>query len=346
MKYLDLGQVSDFLLLGGGGTLVRAARLVRSAGYPVRVVTSQRHLHSEVLLEDKTLKEILEQEAIEYHVSDNINTDSEALQRISPGTLGLSMGAAWILREDFINRFSGRLLNLHATTLPRDRGGGGFSWRILRGDPVGAALIHVLDPGVDTGDIVKFNQYIFPAHCRTPADFAAYNIEKYDELLRELLDELKAGVKFPLQNQQEAFSSYWPRLDTNSQAYINWSWTLGEIDRFICAFDDPYDGAMSFVGPKRYRIKHVAVTGAEGTFHPFQNGIVFRKTDNRIFVAHRDGALLINQLLDDDGADCLKNLRPGDRFHTPGHILDAALEKRIVYTPSGLKQAEPAAKGK
>ena len=51
--------------------------------------------------------------------------------------------------------------------LPIDAGGGGFSWRIMRNDRLGNCLVHLVDEGIDTGPILKNNEFIFSNDCET-----------------------------------------------------------------------------------------------------------------------------------------------------------------------------------
>ena len=75
-------------------------------------------------------------------VTDNLSSPecAQALNSaLVPGEMiALSFGARWIinkkLRDDL---FRGLVLNAHGARLPNDRGGGGFSWRIMRGDRIG-----------------------------------------------------------------------------------------------------------------------------------------------------------------------------------------------------------------
>jgi len=81
-------------------------------------------------------------------------------------------------RPNFINRFKGRLVNVHSTRLPANRGGGGFSWRILKDDRLGACQIHLIDHGIDTGVILKSRKFEYPSTCRIPVEFHQLTIQQ------------------------------------------------------------------------------------------------------------------------------------------------------------------------
>ena len=109
--------------MGGGELLASSALQLNSAGYGVLVVTSPRHIREIASGSRAAFIDHLKRNSIEYAVSTQINSDENVVKRITPSTVGLSFGAAWIFRKKFIDRFNGKLLNLHGTS---------FSWHILR----------------------------------------------------------------------------------------------------------------------------------------------------------------------------------------------------------------------
>ena len=334
---VQFGRITQLMLLGGGQLLVSFAAQAREQGWSVVTVTSPRHANENLELAPiVSLRSYLDDGAFDYIVSDNVNTDSKVLNLITDQTLAISLGAAWIFKTDFIDRFSGRFVNMHGARLPQDRGGGGYSWRILRNDRLGFALIHVVVEGVDTGEIVTFEEYFFPESCRLPIDYRQHALAKNLDLLGRYIEAVKRGAEFETISQPNYLSSYWPRLNTDAHAYIDWMWSLTEIERFICAFDDPYNGARTFINNKRVRIKKCLSVTVDGIFHPFQTGIVYKITGGALFVATKQGSLVIKSVTGDDGTDMFSLIRPGDRFYTPTERIEAAKGYRAVYTPKGL----------
>ena len=90
-----------------------------------------------------------------------------------------------------------------------------------------------------------------------------------------------------------------------------------ELEKFICAFDDPYRGAKTFLNGKIVRIKDVLLSSQDGTFHSYQNGIVYRKGANWLCVSLKTSSLIIRQVLDEKKNDIFENVKVGDRFITP-----------------------------
>ena len=336
-RMVDFGDVSDLIMLGGGSLLPQVADKAKDLGASVLVVTSQRHCDESVdLYGAATLGAYLEARGIDFVVSADVNSDEAVLQRIAEGTLGISFGAAWIFNGDFIDRFAGRLINLHGSRLPQDKGGGGFSWRIMRGDRKGYVLFHQVAPGIDEGDIIAYDEFLYPHSCRIPIDYERYTVERYLDLFAGFFADIKGGKSFTLTPQQGYFSSYWPRLHTDSHGYVDWNWSLEDLERFVCAFDEPYSGASTFLDGKRVRLKQCVADRGDGHFHPFQTGIVYRTSREGVFVVAGEGSLIIGRVIDDAGEEI--TVRVGSRFSTPVDHLQEALQQRVFYTPQGLKE--------
>ncbi|MDA7512457.1 formyltransferase family protein [Verrucomicrobia bacterium] len=333
------GEIDRYILFGAGKLLVYVAKKLNQLGHKVLVVTSKRQSNENTKIGSKTISfaEFLEHEKIEYVVVKQLLSNCRVVNFINQNTLGLSFGAAWIFKREFIEKFGGKLLNFHGSRLPQDRGGGGFSWRILKGERIGVSLIHQIDEGVDTGRIVFSREYVYPVHCRLPIEYEVYTIEKYKLAFDNFFIKLSNIDSFTLIQQQEIFSSYWPRLSANVHGYINWGWDLADIEKFICAFDDPYPGALTYLGENLVRIKDCYSWKGEGNFHPFQKGIIYRKRGGNLFIAAEHGVLIVGKLLDKKGYNIIDNVNVGDRLHTPTNLTDKAMECRAVYSPDGLK---------
>lgn len=65
----------------------------------------------------------------------------------------VSFGYRHILGPAIVSRFRGRAVNLHISLLPWNRGADPNLWSVLEDTPKGVT-IHLIDEGVDTGDIL------------------------------------------------------------------------------------------------------------------------------------------------------------------------------------------------
>lgn len=336
MRTINFGDIENFVLFGGGKFLVHVAMKLKSEGFKVVVFTADRHLNE--VIDGKSLRVLLEENFIIYHESEDINKDAMVSDYISDKTIGLSFGAAWIFKKDFIDKFHGKLINFHGTRLPQNRGAGGFTWQILRQNKLGFCLMHQVDYGVDTGDIIKYREFLYPHSCKVPADFMEYHIKENISFFEEFLIEIKSKKNIECISQPEYLSIYWPRLNTLKQAFIDWSWGLKDIENFINAFDEPYAGGSTFLNNKRVFLKECYSDYNDGQFHPFQSGIVYRKSNKAIFIAAKEGTLILKKVMDEVNNNIINDIRIGDRFFTPSKYLEDAKLFRATYTPSGLKE--------
>jgi len=332
-----IGPISGLVLLGGGQLLRQLALWSKEKNIPVKVITAPRHAKEKE--NGCTLENFLIEYRIEALIVEDISSDSVKDFVGDPDKkFMLSLGAAWIFKKSVIkNIFHNKLLNLHSTCLPKNRGGGGFSWKIMMGDRVGNCLIHLVDSGIDTGSIVAFEEYVFPPSARIPVDYQTVSVKKDFFFVTGLIEECYAGpINANQISQPEYLSTYWPRLNTDLNGWVDWRWSALQLERFICAFDDPYPGARTFLGEVQVRVKKTSVTSLEDSYHPFQYGLIYRTKSDCCFVATKAGSLIIESVLDESGKEIIHKVRVGDRFSTPCCHLETAMS-RPVYTPLGLK---------
>lgn len=327
---MKFGSIDHILLFGGGAVLRRIAAYLHGKGIALTVVTSDRHV--EELVDGVTLRDDLTNHQIPCICVKSVSKSQAVKRLIQPGTLGLSFGAAWIFRQELIDLFDGRLLNVHGARLPRDRGAGGFSWRILRGESRGACLIHQLVEAVDAGVVVAEELYKFPSACTKPAEFERFQQDRDTEFLKRFISDVLAGKEFSLREQDESIATYFPRLYTPIHGAIDWTWPAQDIVRFISAFDSPYPGAFTFHDQSKVILRDAELANDGEAFHPFMSGLVYRVSDDAIFVAGPDVGIRVRSETVEDPQNLV-----GHRIWTPSAHLEKARLFRAVYTPSGIK---------
>ncbi len=123
---------------------------------------------------------------------------------------------------------------------------------------------------------------------------------------------------------------------TLKQAFIDWSWTQDEIKRFICAFDDPYPGASTYIESRRVFLKGCKIASGGFQSHPFLSGLIYRMIGDAVFVATKSDAIVIQKVLDAEGKDVVPDLKVGQRFYTPLTSLEDAMCYRAEYDTEGL----------
>ena len=76
----------------------------------------------------------------------------EMLERLCPHWV-ISYNYSYIVGADVIESLRGRIVNLHASFLPWNRGASPNFWSFVENTPKGVS-IHFMDEGLDTGDLI------------------------------------------------------------------------------------------------------------------------------------------------------------------------------------------------
>lgn len=327
------GPYPRALLLGGGRVLMGLAVHLKESGLEVRILTSARLARER--WDGLEFEPEMRRRGFQVWVQEELRASEPPLGEVDRSTLGLSLGAAWIFREEEIRLFDGNLLNCHPSRLPEDRGGGGFSWRILRGDRRGACALHRVDPGVDSGEIVRVSEFTFSESCRIPQDYFREQHERDLAFLAGFALEASKGAEFEVRPQDPAAATYWPRLRTSLHGAIDWNGSAEEVERFTCAFDEPYIGAFTYAYNRRVHLKDCRQAKAIWGSHPFLSGLIFRIHGGRLHVASGQGQVSFGQVTDDEGRDLMGAFHPGDRLWTPADVLQKARTTRVFNSSSG-----------
>ena len=333
---MNFGNIDNVVLFGGGTNLVGLASWCNERDMPVVAFTSPRHADEAVSSDGRSLRDTLEADGVSVFSSEKINEEPRLQEHVNANTLGIALGPAWIYLNVVLNLFDGRIVNFHNIPLPRVRGGAHYTWQILRGNRTGGCNIQLIERKLDAGAVIKTLEYQLPPSARIPQDYFDASRANDMPFLLEFMEEVQAGKDFDAVGLQETLSTYFPRLSTPDQGFIDWSWSTSELERFICAFDDPYPGASTFAGEIRVVLKDCVSNYDDGPFHPFQSGLIYRKSGGRVFIATADGSIIVGRVLNEDGSDAVSQLRIGDRLHTPSSSLDQAYQYEALYSSTGL----------
>ncbi len=340
--FMNFEKIDHIILFGGAPLLAAFAKdLAKKKEYSITVFSSTRHLEEIIFPEGKKLKDILIDNNISHYDTPDINEDMHIRNSITKNTMGIGLGETWSFKKELIDLFDGRLLDFMGIRLPQYRGGAHYSWQILRRNRIGCCNLQIINEemvqGVfDSGEIVKTKEYFFPPSVRIPQNYFDFAVEQELKFLNEFLEEVSAGKDFSLTKVQENFSIYFPRLYTLQHGFIDWSWNSEDIELFICAFDDPYPGASTFLNGERVFLKDCYLEFNDGPFHPFQIGLVYKKTNDAVFVATRQGTLVIKEILDEYGVRDTENIKIGMRLYTPKKYLEEAMMYQAVYDAGGI----------
>jgi len=288
------------ILLFGGDRLKENMPLSFLAEYLVKkkvkviIVTDPIHLEK-LSLNGLTFKKYLKKKKLKFLVFKKLK-EKKILRLIDKDTVGFSINSIWKFNEKIINAFKGNFYNYHGVDLPSERGAGNISWKILQGNTrTGSINIHVIDKEFDTGDIVARKKILFSDKKKIifPENFLKIIAKNELLFLKNFFNKMIKKAKIKRVKQKHSGSYYWPRLNADKDGKINWAWDAKDIVSFIRAFSRPYNGAFTFLGKSKIRIFNAEINSMKKKFHPYQNGIVFRKDKIYIYISNQKGSIKI-----------------------------------------------------
>ncbi|PIS05304.1 MAG: hypothetical protein COT81_01965 [Candidatus Buchananbacteria bacterium CG10_big_fil_rev_8_21_14_0_10_42_9] len=332
----------DKLILFGGSFLMAeiASQLANHNDFEIVVFSSARHLDEK--LPKQTLRTILKKNKIRYFNSENINTDKRLPKEITPRSLGVAIGAAWVFDAKVVNRFAkNHLLDCMSIDLPRYRGGAHHTWRILHQNNKGVVNMQIIKGGIKAfqlGPVIMREEFTYPAKFQKTSDFYNFAVKKEALFLKKFLRQLKLGKNFAVIKLNESESSTYPFLSTKDHGLINWAWAGEDIALFINALDDPYPGASTFYNRKKVFIKDCQLLPPQEKYHPFTAGVVVRKNKQGIYLATLGNLLLVKKVYDNHARSIINKITVGSRFFTPSSELDKAAQFQVEYDAIGIKK--------
>lgn len=185
-------------------------------------------------------------------IRDNIAADSylQHLTRWKPDLL-LILGWYFIIPREARESAPLGCVGIHASLLPKYRGGAPIPWAIINGETTTGVTLFYIVGGIDNGDIITQSNFAIEE-----ADTCATVYEKATQasilVLREYLPRIAAGTA-PRIPQDPSQATYFP-LRKPEDGLIDWSWDAKRIHNFIRAQTRPYPGAFTYIEGKKVTI--------------------------------------------------------------------------------------------
>ena len=213
----------------------------------------------------------------------------------------LLIAAGWhkIVPERFRSCFDRPCLGLHASLLPRYRGGAPLNWTILNGDSEGGVSIFELANGVDDG--VIYGQRSFPV-CEDDyiGDLVSKSEAAFLDLLDDLVPRIGSGSCFP-RTQVGEISYTLQRFPEDGR--IDWTNSVTLALRLVRATSRPYPGAFTYFEDKKIIIWRACRCDDKIVGTPGQ--IAAPKSFAYPSVVLKDGAISILEAEFEDGSSAL-----------------------------------------
>ncbi len=337
------GRVESVALIGGGDLMLETARMARGAGYDTVVILAPRHAEEQLPMAGCAMHQALDGDKFDVHVVDDINLwqAMTGFGWTGPNALAICFGPSWVFQRHVLEAFGAGMINFNGIPVPRYLGGAHYTWQIVNGDRSGGCVLQEITEDLDRGPILRRTLFELPEHVRVPQDYFEANFEVGKRFLETAIADMRADRPFePIEfGSVENDRLYFPRLHTVVNGWIDWAWSAPDIERFCCAFDTPYQGGGTYMATTEVRLAGVQVE--EGSFHPFNGGLVVRRLGGRAWVAASGGLLRVDTARLADGNDAMGLLREGHRLHTPRKKLDEAMTFRPMLTAKGFEKTSP-----
>lgn len=297
---------TKFCLMGAGFHLCYLAQRLVELGFPKPLIITYprtEHERDNVLLKNKDIYtnvfDVTDELGLEVWDINTVNNE-KIINKVKSMGYEAIFSLSWRQRisKEFIDAFDGLVFNIHPSMLPKERGSGTFSYRILNSSNEISATLHMVDPGLDTGHVIIQKQKILDIEKPIPKDFLTATNKLYIEILNEFLDWIKSSQEIQLIEQDETQNTYLPLLHTETNGAINWDWNIKEVERFIRAFSTPYPGAFTYINGEKIVIREAEIIESETNYHSYLNGrVISVQPDGTVDIILNGGILKIHSIL-------------------------------------------------
>lgn len=148
-------------------------------------------------------------------------------------------------------------VGMHASLLPKYRGGAPLVWAIINGEEKTGLTFFYLEDGVDNGDIIAQHE-IEIKETETIKDIIGKVTDSALSITKEFIPKLANGSA-PRIKQDESEATYFEQRKPDD-GLIDWNWETKKIKDFIRAQTKPYPGAYTIIDGKKITIWDADIT--------------------------------------------------------------------------------------
>jgi methionyl-tRNA formyltransferase len=220
------------------------------------------------------------------------------------GELALAAGWYHMVPGSVRSRFPRGCAGIHASLLPKLRGGAPLNWAILTGARETGVSLFELGDGVDEGRL--WGQRAFPVGPRaTIAELLAEAERHAVELVGECIPGIAGGSLEP--GDQKGTPSYCLQRRPED-GWIDWRRPARELDRLVRAVGRPYPGAFTYFEGRKLFVWAAKPASADVPLHGAPGQIGRLPGVPGPCVVTGEGALVLREVTDDRGESILAAL--------------------------------------
>ena len=194
----------------------------------VGVVTQpDRPAGRKLQLQPSPVKALVQPLGIPVLSPENINTD-EVLAQIANFRAEVAVVVAFgqILKQKFLDMFPAKVVNVHASVLPRWRGAAPIQRALMEGDPETGVCLQVMVRKLDAGPLLGVRRFALPPEMNAYDSYRKCEELGADLIKVDLMDYLRGNLT-PIP-QDESQVTYAKKIE-KSEALIDWSKTAAEV---------------------------------------------------------------------------------------------------------------------
>ena len=215
-------------------------------------------------------------------------------------------------------------LNVHAGKLPAYRGRNIINWAIINGETDMGVTVHLVDHGIDTGDILL--QRILPiAWTDTYGDVLDHVVREIPTLVVNGLDLIASGEAQP--RPQGPGGTYFGGRREGDE-WIDWSRSSADVYNKIRGITHPGPGARTMLGDRQVTIWRAAYDPRWPLYRATPGEVVGRSPGAGVIVKTGDSTVLLQDVQVDGGPPEIASWPIGVRLGVdPGAMLSMLLAR-------------------
>lgn len=137
----------------------------------------------------------------------------------------ISYGYRYIIKKEIIDKYRGKIINLHISYLPWNRGADPNIWSFIENTPKGVT-IHLIDEGIDTGEIIFQKKLEFNKNVETLRSTYEILQEEIQLLFKENWQKIKS-FDFVSKKQIEKGSLHYKKdLEKIKSSIEDFNWDI------------------------------------------------------------------------------------------------------------------------
>lgn len=298
------------VLFGDGAWAARSLDRLLAEGHEVASVVARRHPT------DGALNEAAERNRLPVLAPERVNTH-EFLARVASLRPDLCVSVSYdqIIQAPLREIAPRGFINAHAGKLPHYRGRSPINWALINGEPEIGITVHLMDGGIDTGDILV--QRAVPVGWEDDyGDVLGRVVAAVPDLLADAVRSLADGTG-RRRPQAHLTGSYYRRRGPGDE-WLDWSAPAVEVYNKIRALAKPGPGAVTHLEGRRVVVWRASHDISWPAVHAPPGEILEGRSGRGVLVAAGDRGVFVDRV-GIDGREEVPSFPLPSRFGPPLH---------------------------